>query len=340
MTVIAAGIEPAASAMDIAILGVRADPHVSAVEERLKAAGAQVFVVDDTQAVDWSLQIDGPSWCLKEASGAEWTRFDIVWDHAKLSLPTGGDEYRRRYIQSGQWISFFNAVYDLAEGRVVNARGSNRELRTKVGEMRLAALCGFNTPSSFIPGSAAELKSWRPPDELILKPLGFANAPSEDDPEFAEAVLTLPVNRGGISSRDDAGLKSAPHFFQLKIQKAYELRVQATRRCVHAFAIDSQTETAALTDWRAAAAVLPIEPISLPESITEALQLYLRRAGLYFGAFDLIVDPEGGYTFLECNANGQWWWLQTRCEVDIASSIAEAIRHAAFDYQNDEEFRP
>ena len=40
--------------------------------------------------------------------------------------------------------------------------------------------------------------------------------------------------------------------------------------------------------------------------------------GLYFGAFDFILDPDGRYVFLEMNPFGQWVWIEQLCTLRIA----------------------
>lgn len=45
--------------------------------------------------------------------------------------------------------------------------------------------------------------------------------------------------------------------------------------------------------------------------------------GLFSGSFDLIVDRDGQYWFLECNQDGQWSWL----DVVVDGAIADAFAH-------------
>jgi len=44
-----------------------------------------------------------------------------------------------------------------------------------------------------------------------------------------------------------------------------------------------------------------------------------------FGAFDFVIEPNGAWRFLECNANGQWLWLEHEVGLSIASALADLL---------------
>jgi glutathione synthase/RimK-type ligase-like ATP-grasp enzyme len=56
---------------------------------------------------------------------------------------------------------------------------------------------------------------------------------------------------------------------------------------------------------------------------------FLRKLNLRFGCFDFIENDDG-ITFLECNPNGQYGWLEQELELPISRAItAELIKIAA-----------
>ena len=68
-----------------------------------------------------------------------------------------------------------------------------------------------------------------------------------------------------------------------------------------------------------------ITPHNLHEDIAGKFRDFLRQMGLRFGAFDLIVTPDGGHVFLECNPNGQWLWVELATGMPISEAIADEL---------------
>lgn len=51
----------------------------------------------------------------------------------------------------------------------------------------------------------------------------------------------------------------------------------------------------------------------------------MRHVGLNYGCIDMIVTPNGEYVFLEINPSGQWYFVQMKTNMDIASAIVDLI---------------
>ncbi len=49
----------------------------------------------------------------------------------------------------------------------------------------------------------------------------------------------------------------------------------------------------------------------------------MRRSGLVFGAFDLVLDHSGEIWFLEVNPQGQWLWVEDLTGMPITSAVAD-----------------
>jgi glutathione synthase/RimK-type ligase-like ATP-grasp enzyme len=56
---------------------------------------------------------------------------------------------------------------------------------------------------------------------------------------------------------------------------------------------------------------------------------YLKSLGLGFGAFDLVESADGAITFLECNTNGQFGWLEDELDLPISAAIARWLHGRA-----------
>jgi hypothetical protein len=89
--------------------------------------------------------------------------------------------------------------------------------------------------------------------------------------------------------------------------------------------IDSQAHESTRVDYRRAQDLNSYQATTLPTDDADRLRRYLRRCGLDYGAFDLIVTPNGQLVFLELNPVGQWLWLQHRTALDISGAIADLL---------------
>lgn len=111
-----------------------------------------------------------------------------------------------------------------------------------------------------------------------------------------------------------------PHLFQARVDKVADLRVVVVGRQVFAVRIDSD-----LLDWRADYNALSYSVVDLPDALVKALLGYLDRLGLASGSFDLAIDREGDFHWLELNPNGQWGWLEKETGLELAAAFADLL---------------
>jgi hypothetical protein len=69
--------------------------------------------------------------------------------------------------------------------------------------------------------------------------------------------------------------------------------------------------------------------IDLPERERVALLSLCASYGLRFSAADFVVGPDGSWTFLELNPNGQWGWIEERAGVPLGRHLAVELATAA-----------
>lgn len=93
------------------------------------------------------------------------------------------------------------------------------------------------------------------------------------------------------------------------------------------FPVAIYTDEPAKDDWRkhqtTGAVEFKAEPI--PDYTVNQCLEYLKEYKLAFGCFDLIETPEGELVFLECNPNGQYYWLEQKLDLPISKSIANCL---------------
>ncbi|MFF4580258.1 putative ATP-grasp-modified RiPP [Streptomyces sp. NPDC001373] len=115
----------------------------------------------------------------------------------------------------------------------------------------------------------------------------------------------------------DDRIHVVPHLFQVRVDKAYDIRVLVVGHEIFAVRINSD-----LLDWRRDYAALTYSVISLPARLEKALLAFLDSFGLASGSFDLAVDRNGTHWLLELNPNGQWGWLEEHTGLPLASAVA------------------
>lgn len=123
-------------------------------------------------------------------------------------------------------------------------------------------------------------------------------------------------------------LAGSVNFLQRMVDKRHELRVTWVDGQSFAARIHSQSgpEEARL-DWRKVDwQDLDYSLDTLPQDLQQQMSAYCREMNIGYGAFDFIVTPQGEHVFLECNANGQWLWIDEKTNAGIAPAIAAALR--------------
>jgi len=139
--------------------------------------------------------------------------------------------------------------------------------------------------------------------------------------EHPRGVSTLPLRK--VDLQHLSQVASAPHLFQRKIHKAYDLRVTIVGAKIFALRIDSQAGQGKL-DWRHDYSVEMV-PLELPATLqTQCLDL-MTRLGLNYGALDFILSEAGEYIFLEINCAGQYRWIEQKTDLPISREIANLL---------------
>ena len=62
-----------------------------------------------------------------------------------------------------------------------------------------------------------------------------------------------------------------------------------------------------------------------PDEVRDLLLAMNVRFGLLYGAYDLIVTPDGQYVFLEVNSVGQWLWLERATGLPISEALGKLL---------------
>lgn len=136
------------------------------------------------------------------------------------------------------------------------------------------------------------------------------------------AIFTSRVLEQHLAELDSARL--SPAIYQALVPKRFDLRITIVGKRIFAAAIDSQSDPAAIVDWRHTNNPrLPHHSVSLPDHVTAKLLRLMNSLRLTFGAIDMIQTPDNEYVFLEVNPSGQWLWLDDMLGFGISDAVAE-----------------
>ena len=318
--------------MTILILGKCEDPHVKSVCAVLEEEGFPCTLIDHErpEGNSFSLNEKGePALLTKEERRQDIT---LLWNRVKLPLRfVGQDEAQRaEHVKSSEWYAFYAGLCHTSKAPVVNDIGAHFKCKNKLYQHTIAGRLGFKNPPTCIATSKkTALEFLNQQGSIITKALGRANIPLADGSGLTRAIMTSRVSRKQLDKATEEQFSFCPVFFQKDIPKDYELRVVMVGRFCWAFSIQSQKQAYTETDWRYGNTTLDFTPIPLESRIEEGLQNFLKEMGLYYGIFDLIVDPEGEVWFLECNSEGQWGWLDPIVDGDISRGFARAFKEKA-----------
>jgi hypothetical protein len=289
-----------------------------------------------------------------EARGAEFLRFNtedyptavgLSWRPGGARLSIRGDSCDLRDIDSvwfrrprppqmpaeysteeASWAAreaneALQGAWRTLQARWVNHPDANRRGECKPEQLRTARDLGFEIPSTLITNEPRELSTFL--DEhpaAICKPLLDGLVP-EDGTEHL--FFTSRIEFETLRAED---LGPEPYLFQALVEKAVDVRVTVIGEEAFAVAIESQSEAETSVDWRRGAERgLSHQPLRLPEDVEHRCLGLCRHYDLSFGAIDLAIRPDGGYTFFEINPNGQWAWLEQETGLPLRSKLADLL---------------
>ena len=292
------------------------DFHSFVVSEALRKKGHGVWEwytgdFPSLQTASALLTQDGVHW---EASGPEFVVEDIrprsVWVRGPsppvvpASVAPADQSFALRECRK-----FLNGLFQNAgcEAFWINSVAGASRADVKMEQLKAAAKSGFRVPRTLCSNDPDRIRRFIRDNHgpVIYKsfyPVSWEIA------DGVAALFSSEVTEADLP--DDASLQAVPGIYQVKVPKAYELRITAIGETLIAAKLDSQAVPSAKLDWRAARDPVPLTPIAIPESLANACRAIMADLGIVFGCFDLIVTPEGETVFLEVNEAGSFLWIE------------------------------
>lgn len=214
------------------------------------------------------------------------------------------------------------SLYD--DNKWLNSPSRMIKASNKLGQLVVACRIGFDIPGTVVSSNWGDIQS-----QLIHKD-GYRDIVVKmnrgvivvEGQELAMPTTLLSEQK--INELCDV-VAPFPGFYQHYKQKHKEWRVTVVGDDVFAVAIYTADE--AKDDWRRHqnSKYVKFKPEEFDDAASEKCQRFLGHYGLKFGAFDFIESSDGSITFLECNANGQYYGFEKMFGMPISDTIAREL---------------
>ncbi|MFB7126498.1 ATP-grasp ribosomal peptide maturase [Kitasatospora sp. NPDC056273] len=225
--------------------------------------------------------------------GAVWVRRASPYEG-----PADLDGPERRFAASQSVWGAGGILASLPGAHYVNHPWANRAAEHKPAQLAAAQRSGFAVPDTLITNDPQEAR-----DFVALQRAGAVYKPVWNTPYSVDGEPRAVWVRDVRAQEITDAVRACPHLFQARVPKAYDARVTAVGDRLFGVRIDSPD-----LDWRHRQDLMTCTPIAVPEPVARSVADYLSHFRLVFGAFDFAVTPDGSWSFLECNPNGQWAW--------------------------------
>lgn len=204
--------------------------------------------------------------------------------------------------------------------RWVNHPSKVADAEFKPVQLAVAARCGLPVPRTAVTSDPDRARSFcnDAGGGVLYKPLSAANIVTTDG---VRLVYSTHVDNAQVAADDDFSVTM--NMLQKWVPKLFDVRVTVIGDDMFGVKIIANSADAHV-DWRADYDSLGYEVIDIPVYIREGIRRYLSYFSLLFGAFDFSVTAHDWF-FLECNANGQFGWLEAETGLPMSAAMADLL---------------
>ncbi len=223
--------------------------------------------------------------------------------------------------ESLEVLEIFLRVFDNV--RWIDDPARVRKAEDKLYQLRTAQSVGLVTPRTLITNDPQKVQDFYHSlgGDMVAKMITPLTVSMDGSTAFVHTSRIKPEDLRHLES-----LRHSPMAFQEYIPKEYELRIIYVDGELFTGALHWKTPGEAPVDWRTSnQQAFEWEHFNVPEILADKIRAMMKQMGLYFGALDVIVTPEGQYVFLEVNPTGEWGMLERDLGLTISDAIANAL---------------
>jgi len=314
----------------ILILSDKFDSHAELVCRKLDEKKANYFRFNlDKESLEktkitfikdeWEIRQDNKmitSSCIKKV----WVRRPFV----ELSLEEQNINSPGFKIWKGEWNKTLLGLYNsIKKAKWLNPLAKAYQVENKYLQRDLAKKHGFKIPEMIVSNKKEVLLDFAKKHKEVVLKLMNQEFYQDENGEF-KGLYVNKLTEHDLKKFNETG--ENPIVLQPYIDKEYEVRYTIVGKDHHVCRIDSQKSKISNVDWRRYDIPnTPHLPINPPESIKKKVERFMEDCGIYFGAFDFIVTPQGEWYFLEINTMGQWRWIEDLTGLKISDSIVNFL---------------
>lgn len=301
------------------------DPSLPLVSAALARRGGELSLVDlpaFPARLSLSLSV-GPGAEPLRVGGYRLDDFGACWiRHLEVGagLPAELAPEHRAACQALASATLSSAL-ECLDGFVLDPLTRLHAAPMKPRQGRLAAACGLEVPRTLVSNDPAAIRAFaaRCGGRVVAKMIDSGTVLFGEG-EAAEVLPTLLLSLEDL--QDLPGIELSPMIFQELIDKQLEARVTVVGRRLFSAAV----RTGDIVDMRQDPALIAgLRPCPLPPALESALLEMVRRVGLNFATFDLILTPEGRWVFLEMNTVSFFDHVERHAGLPISDAIAELL---------------
>lgn len=312
--------------MTVLVLAPERDPTADRMIRELSSRKVPVIRCDTAwfpREVSISAEFDAGSWrgtLTIRQRPVELEELRSVWFRSPSTFvfSTELSDTERRWAQSEAKLGL-GGVLTALPMLWINHPSRLADAAAKPVQLAVAARCGLRVPHTLVTNRAESVRDFARAGTTVTKALGAAAVVENGR---RATLFTRVLSPGDLA--DLRGVEITTHQFQRWVPKACEARVVAVGERLFAAEIHAGTAETRI-DWRNSYADLIYRRIEVPVQVRHGVHAYLRAMGLSFGAFDFVIEPDGSWCFLECNAGGQYGWIEDAISAPITAALADLL---------------